>query len=359
MERSGSPVLLFENLDLTPLHSILWKDLHTEGSGRPVEYDPECDLRALMLRQIEQIPYVKDLVKRLGRNPQMRRACGYEGKAPTEAHFSQMKKRIGAEGFQAIEAYLRREAFRIRSSQPLSAVGLIQAACMDSTDFHAWSSQPIRDTSADKKESDEKKRIKNKRSHHTPHEICGVGDPEAKVGRTNKGFILGYQSLFAVDIEGFPLGHVEASANVNEKMLVAPLLDKLLGEDIEVELLAGDSQFESQPVLQTLEDRKISSVIAWRHFEGRENPPDVLTVKGKLDVKGPEHLRVIYKRLRSQSESLNGRMKSRLALDRFTWQGKDNATIHVCLVCCVVYAVAIVSALLGMPERQYSIAYFS
>lgn len=57
-------MLLFECLDLRPLHSILWKGLHLEGAGRPVEYEPECDLRALLLRQLEQIPYVKDLVKR-------------------------------------------------------------------------------------------------------------------------------------------------------------------------------------------------------------------------------------------------------------------------------------------------------
>ena len=75
MKRSGSPILLFESLDLRPLHSILWKDLHLEGAGRPVEYDPESDFRALMLRQLEQIPYVKDLVKRLNLNREMRLAC--------------------------------------------------------------------------------------------------------------------------------------------------------------------------------------------------------------------------------------------------------------------------------------------
>ena len=57
-----------------------------------------------MLRQLEQIPYVKDLVKRLRRNPYLRHACGYRDKAPCEAHFSQMKKRIGADGFRIIEA---------------------------------------------------------------------------------------------------------------------------------------------------------------------------------------------------------------------------------------------------------------
>src|SRR3990170_1041416 len=106
MKSSGSPMLLFESLDLRPLHFVLWKNLHLEGAGRPVQFDPECYLRALMLRQLEQIRYVKDLVKRLRRNKDARSACGYQSRVPTEAHFSQMKKRIGVEGFRAIEAWL-------------------------------------------------------------------------------------------------------------------------------------------------------------------------------------------------------------------------------------------------------------
>jgi len=35
------------------------------------------------------------LVKRLNRNLYLRRVCGYRDRVPTEAHFSQMKKRIG------------------------------------------------------------------------------------------------------------------------------------------------------------------------------------------------------------------------------------------------------------------------
>jgi hypothetical protein len=288
-----------------------------------------------MLRQLEQIPYVKDLVKRLNRSRDMRLACGYDRKVPTEAHFSQMKKRTGVEGFRAIEKWLRHEALKLRRSQPLSAAGLVQAACVDGTDLPAWSSRDPHDTSR------------------------GLGDPEARLGRGKKGFVLGYQSLFLVDVEGLPLGHVEASANVNEKRLVEPLLDRLLGEDIEVELVAGDSQFESEQVFDALKSRKISSVIPWRRLKGRVNPSDVLSVKDRIDVEGPEHLRVVYKRLRAKSESLNGRVKARLAYSRLTWQGLQNACIHACLVFCVVYAVAIVAALLGKPELHYSIAYFA
>ena len=264
----------------------------------------------------------------------MRLACGYGEKVPTEAHFSQMKKRVGVQGFRAIEEWLRHEALRLRESQPLSAIGLVQLACLDGTDFEAWSSRDPHDTSR------------------------GLGDPDARLGRGKKGFILGYQSLFLVDAEGLPLGHVEASVNVNEKKLVEPLLDTL-GKDFEVELVAGDSQFESKQVFDALEARKIGNVIAWRRLEGRVNPPDVLTVKDRIDVEGPEHLRVVYKGLRAMSESLNGRVKARLAFSRLTWQGIQNASIHVCLVLSMVYAVAVVAALLGKPELRYSIAHFA
>jgi len=335
MKGAGSPKLLFENLDLTPIHPTLWKDLHTEGPGRPVEYNPEWDLKALMLRQLLQIPYIKDLVKRLKRNPTLRHACGYHDKAPTEAHFSQMKKRIGGEGFRIIEAWLRREALSLRASQPLSATGLVQAACIDGTDLRAWSSRS----------PDDRKR--------------GRGDPDVRLGRGRKGFYLGYRSVFLTDIEGFPLGHMEAPANVNEPLMVEPLLDRVLGEDSEVELLAGDSGFEARRVFEALEDRRIAPLVAWRRMKGRENPSDVLSVRDRIDVEGPEYMRVVYKRLRALVEGFIGRVKCRLGYGRLTWQGLENVGIHVSLVLMVVYVVCIAAYGIGRPELRQSVAFFA
>jgi len=68
VKEAGSPKQLFENLDLTPIHPILWTGLHTDSPRRLVEYDPEWDIKALLLHQLKQIPYVKDLVKCLMRN---------------------------------------------------------------------------------------------------------------------------------------------------------------------------------------------------------------------------------------------------------------------------------------------------
>jgi len=81
----GYPKLLFENHDLIPIQPTLWTNLHKTGPGRPVEYNPKWDLRALMLRQLKQIPCIKNLVKRLRRDPYLRQACGYHDKAPCEA----------------------------------------------------------------------------------------------------------------------------------------------------------------------------------------------------------------------------------------------------------------------------------
>jgi hypothetical protein len=158
---------------------------------------------------------------------------------------------------------------------------------------------------------------------------------------------------------GFPLGHVEAPLNVNEKQLVEELLLRILGECIEVELLAADSQFESQAVFELLDSLKINHIIAWRRLKSRDNPVDVLTVKDRIDVEGPEWKKAVYKRLRAVVEGFNGRVKSRLAYRRLTWQGLENASINVSLMLMVAYAVCIAAYGIGRPEFRQSVAFFA
>ncbi len=67
----------------------------------------------------------------------------------------------------------------------------------------------------------------------------------------------------------------------------------------------GDSQFESRNTFDALDDRKVGHVIVWRRMKGRANPSDVLTVKDRIDVEGPEWKRVVYRRMRAMSESVN------------------------------------------------------
>ena len=248
-----------------------------------------------------------------------------------------MKRRIGVEGFRQIEAWLRREALKHRTAQPLAEVGLIQAAYLDGTDIPAWSSRDPHDTGS------------------------GLGDPDARVGRGKRGgFSLGYQILCMADIESFPLGHVKDTLNVNEKQLVGPLfplLDRVVGDDIEVELLAGDSQLESSEIFGLLESRKLKHVIPWRRLKRRVYPPHVLSVKDCIDVEGPDHLRSVYHMLRAANEKLFGRAKCRLSFSRLI--AGIGLCIHVFLAMFVVYGVCIVAHLIDKPELRQSIAYFA
>ena len=43
----------------------------------------------------------------------------------------------------------------------------------------------------------------------------------------------------------------------------------------------------------------MAPLVAWRRMRDRVTPADVLTVKDRIDVEGPEHKLVIYKRLRA------------------------------------------------------------
>ena len=136
------------------------------------------------------------------------------------------------------------------------------------------------------------------------------------------------------------------------------VLEDALGGDFEVELTVGDSQLESKRVFKTLEERKMAHVIPWRRLKGRRNPPDVLTVKDKITVEGPEHLKVIYGRLRATAEWFISTLKTQLGYDNFTWKGLENASIHTCLAVSLIYAVTIAAIKMGKPEKARSIAYF-
>ena len=126
-----------------------------------------------------------------------------------------------------------------------------------------------------------------------------------------------------------------------------------------MELLAGDSVFESRRVFEALEARRIAPLVAWRSMNGRENPPNVLTMKDRIDVEGPEWMKAVYKHLQAVVGGFIGRVKSRLGYGRLTWQDLENASIHVSLVLMMVYAVAFAAFRLGRPELRQSVAYFA
>ena len=110
-----------------------------------------------------------------------------------------------------------------------------------------------------------------------------------------------------------------------------------------------------------------SSIVLRARFIGS---PYLLILDGKKEdripqnyycarVEGPGWMRAVYKRLRTVVEGFNGRAKSRLAYERLTWQGLENASTHVSLVLMVVYAVCIAAYGIRRPELWQSMAFFA
>lgn len=97
----------------------------------------------------------------------------------------------------------------------------------------------------------------------------------------------------------------------------------------------------------------------WRHLKERENPPEVLTVKNRISIEGPEHKCVIYGRLRASVEGFVSTLRNHLGYDNFTWKSLENASIHTSLAFSVAHAVTIAVIKIGKPDKARSAAWFA
>jgi hypothetical protein len=62
--------------------------------------------------------------------------------------------------------------------------------------------------------------------------------------------------------------------DVNEKKLGEPLHEWVFGGDIELELIAADSQFETGELFKFLESYKLEYITLWSWLKGRVNSSD-------------------------------------------------------------------------------------
>ena len=81
----------------------------------------------------------------------------------------------------------------------------------------------------------------------------GKSDPEARVGRARRGFILGYkvQAACCTGSE-LPLAFIVAPCNMNEKLFAKPLLKKLKGLSVKFKAVLADAQYNSSKVRDCL-----------------------------------------------------------------------------------------------------------
>jgi len=131
-----------------------------EGAGRK-PYDPACMLKAQLLKHLLRVPSDRRLSLLLKRNRKMARACGFKRGTPSHGLFTHFRHRIGKEGYEKVFSMLLKQLVKNRVANG-------EIVAVDSTAVKAYSQRDL----------------ENKR---------GKSDPDARVGRGRRGFVLGYK----------------------------------------------------------------------------------------------------------------------------------------------------------------------
>ncbi len=185
------------SLNLSSIRGFLTSLYHREGAGRK-PYNPVSMLKAQVLKYLWRVPSDRRLSLLLKRNKQVARACGFKQRTPSHGLFTQFRHRLGKDGYEKVFSILLKQLLKHRTVKG-------EVVAVDGTAIKAYSQRSL----------------DNK---------TGKSDPEARVGRARRGFILGYK-VHAACCTGseLPLAFMVASCNMNEKLFTKPLLEKLKG----------------------------------------------------------------------------------------------------------------------------------
>jgi hypothetical protein len=154
---------------LDDLEDVVWEPYRHEGAGR-LPRNPLGILKALIIKRVRGIPSDRELYRRLWRDPELRRLCDikdYE-KPYHPSQLTRFRQRIGHERLETIMEYI---LARLRDAVVIEGEIIV----CDVTFIKAYSRRDLKDDSR------------------------GYSDPDARVGRADRGYRLGYKLHLTVD----------------------------------------------------------------------------------------------------------------------------------------------------------------
>jgi transposase len=186
---------VLDSLNLDQIKTELSKHYHNEGSGRK-PYHPLSMLKTQLAKHILQIPSDRRLALRLKRDRRLAKACGLRRRTPSHGLFTHFRHRLGEETYQRVFTALTRKLIE-------SGILIGKVLAVDSTHIVAYSGRAMDNAS-------------------------GRSDPDARVGRGRRGFILGYRvhTACCADSE-LPIAFTVAPCNENDKVYFEPLLERV------------------------------------------------------------------------------------------------------------------------------------
>jgi transposase len=186
---------VLDSLNLDQIKTELSKHYHNEGSGRK-PYHPLSMLKTQLAKHILQIPSDRRLALRLKRDRRLAKACGLRRRTPSHGLFTHFRHRLGEETYQRVFTALTRKLIE-------SGILIGKVLAVDSTHIVAYSGRAMDNAS-------------------------GRSDPDARVGRGRRGFILVYRvhTACCADSE-LPIAFTVAPCNENDKVYFEPLLERV------------------------------------------------------------------------------------------------------------------------------------
>lgn len=326
MENHEDVASILSMLNLQDIEQTISQPYHQEGPGRPPRR-PLGIFKALIVKQLRNIPSDRELYRRLWNDEALREICDLEDREKPyhPSQLTRFRNRVGPERLEDIMASLLEE---------LVEGGVVKGEnlALDATFIKAWSR---RDPTDD--------------SH-------GLSDPESRVGRDGKTYDLGYKAHVAVDIESdMPVAAVVASANENEKKHTEELLGKA-SEVVEgIKAVVADSQYSSEKVRGLVEELGAKPVIPY--MSSHKRGEKVLRVDRFFRVSGPKAERRIYGWGRASVERVNSRLDL-VGLGGLKLRGLKNVAVHVLLCLIVMLIVAVAAVRLGRPWKARSLSSF-
>jgi transposase len=306
---------VLDSLNLDGIHTLLAEHYHGTGPGRR-PFDPLAMFKAQLIKYLLQIPSDRRLAIRLRRDRRLAKACGFRRRrTPSHGLFTQFRHRLGEEAYQRIFNDLARMLIE-------SGVLMGRVLAVDSTHIVAYSARAMDNAS-------------------------GRSDPDARVGRGRRGFILGYRvhTVCCADSE-LPIAFTVAPCNDNDKLYFEPLLEKAHRLGVGFLHVVADSQYNSDNVRNAAEWMGAEPIIPVRRDSRARR---ALKVGRDFVAKGSRRVVRLFRK-RWGIERMFGRAKNWLMLDGLHVRGLTEVLIHVSLSLISMLAVAVTAVRLGTPR---------
>jgi hypothetical protein len=271
-------------------------------------------LKAQLAKHLLNIISDRRLALRLQSDHKTARACGFRRHTPSHSLFTHFRHRLGEETYHRV--------FNTLTKTLIESGALIgRVLAVDSTHIEAYSGRAM-----------------DKRT--------GRSDPDARVGRGRRGFILGYRvhTACCADSE-LPLAFTVAPCNENDKLHFEPLLEKVHRLGVRFTSVLADAQYNSENVRNAAEWLGAEPVIPVRRDS---RVKDALRVGHDFVARGVKRLARLFRK-RWSIERLFGRAKEWLLLDGLRVRGLAQVSIHVSLSLISMLAVALSAVRLGTP----------